>query len=240
MVRLPAPADPLGVLATICCLGTHLLACAASLLVLLPGSPVVADPVQRATYLTGHPVEWAVMWATWAMAALSLFGFYWALGSRLENRPARMMTSMSWIMLFALGVDISSQAFYAAMTPKLAGAFLTASAGARDVALGRMLWAERLPGLLSGGVANCLYALAGLVICTGAARDARFPGYLRWAALPAWGFGLLCGVAAVYGDPHLIAASTGLAIGTFMAWCAAVGALFFWRVPPAFRTLEAA
>ena len=239
MPRLPPPADPLGVLAVICCLGTHALACAASLLVLLPGSPLVADPVLRATYLTDHPMLWALMWATWAMAALSLFGFYWALGSRLENRPPRMMTSMSWIMLFALGVDISSQAFYAAMTPGVAQSFLASQGDGRAQALARLLWSERMPALLSGGVANGLYALAGLVLCTGAARDPRFPRVLRWLALPAWSAGLACAIASVAGDPHLIAAGTALAIGFFMLWCAAVGGLFFWRVPPAFRTQEA-
>lgn len=236
MPRIPPPADPLGVLSVICCLGVHALAGLASLVVLVPGSPLVTDPVQRATYLAAHPWLWALMWATWAMAAVSLFGFYWALGSRLENRPPRMMTSMSWIMLIALGVDVSSQLFYASMTPGIAQAFLATQGPGRELALARLLWSERLPALLSGGVANSLYSLAGLVVCVATARDPRFPGWLRWAALPGWIGGLALGVASILGDPLWIALTTGLAIGPFMSWCAAVGLFFYWRVPPAFRT----
>lgn len=236
MTRLPPPRDPLGVLSVICCLGTHVLAGLASLVVLLPGSPMVTDPVQRATYLVAHPWLWALMWATWAMAAVSLFGFYWTLGSRLEDRPPRMMTSMSWIMLIALGVDISSQSFYAAITPGIAEQFLAAQGTGRQVALARLLWSERLPALLSGGVANCLYTLAGLIVCIGAARDPRFPRWLRWLALPGWAGGLALGLASLHGDPLWIAGTTALTIAPFMLWCAAVAVFFYWHVPPAFRT----
>lgn len=239
-MRLPPPADPLGVLAVICCLGSHLLACLASLIVLVPGSPLIGDPVLRATHMTSHPLLWALMWATWASAAVSLYGFYWALGSRLENRPARMMTSMSWIMLFALGVDVSSQLFYAAMTPGVAGNFLASQGAGREVALQRLIWAERLPTVLSGGVANCLYALAGVVLCSGAARDPRFPRGLRQLANVAWTAALAAGAATVWGDAYLGATGTGLALVMFMIWCAAVGVGFFWRVSPAFRTVEVA
>ena len=225
----------MGVLACLCCLGTHVLAGLTSLLVLLPGSPMVADPVRRATYLASHQGVWAVMWATWAMAATSLFGFYWTLGSRLENRPERMMRSMSWIMLIALSVDISSQVLYATMTPGLAEAFLKAAPAEKVLTLARLLWSERFPALLSGGIANCLYALAGVIVCIGSARDPRFPRWLRLAANPGWIGGLLLGIASVVGDPYWIAFTTALAVGPFMLWCAAVAVFFFWRVPPAFR-----
>ena len=155
---IPPPADPLGVLASLCCLLLHTVAGIASLLVLIPGSPVIHDIFQRAHFLSSHRFEWTLMWATWTMASLSLFGFFWAIGSRLENRPERLMRAIAIVMLIALGVDVSAQVMYATLAPALATDLVQAAAPDRILAAARLVWCERLPGLLSGGVANSLYS----------------------------------------------------------------------------------
>lgn len=211
----------------------------ASIFILIPGSPIVRDPLQRATFLSLHANEWALMWGTWTMASLSLFGFYWALGMRLSNRPPRMLRAVAWTMLVALGVDVSSQVGYAVRTPAVARDVVAAKGDERAGAVERLIASERTPAVLSGGIANGLYSLAGVMLCIGAARDPRFPRALRWGSLPAWAGGFALVAASLAGDPTWVALTTFIAIGGFMLWCAAVMAFFFWRHPPAFRTVEA-
>jgi hypothetical protein len=221
----------LGALSVLCCLGTHSIAGIASFLVLIPGSPLVASVASRAAYLSTHRTAWVLMWATWAMSSVALLGFYWVLMSRLEPPHPGLKRSVSLLMLLAIGVDISAQVVYATMTPGLGERFLAARGPERIPALAQFVWGERLPMLLSGAVANGLYSLCGVLVCVAAARDARFPRALRNAASLAWAGGLALSIASIAGDPGWIAVTTALAIGPFMLWCAAVGLVFFGRVP---------
>jgi hypothetical protein len=227
------PADPLGFLASLSCLGTHLLAGMATLVVLLPGTPLDADLHRRARYLCAHRIEWGLGWSTWALAVLALYAFYWTLGRRLA------VGGLSWIpplvsllTLAGLAVDVSGQVIYTTMTPGLARRLLDAGGGDRAVATGWFLWSERIATLLSGGIANGLYTLAGTVLCVAARADPRFPAWLRAAALPVWIAGLAISIASVSGAPGWIAVTTAGGMGLFVVWCSLVALFYFGKVPP--------
>ena len=59
------------------CAALNFAAAFALLLVLAPATPLVADPMQRLTYVGTHLLEWRLGWLTWIAAALSLLWFYW-------------------------------------------------------------------------------------------------------------------------------------------------------------------
>lgn len=233
-MRLPPPSDPLGVLSALACLGTHVLALAASVLVLLPGCPLLPLDA-RAAYLARNQVPWALMWTTWTMASLSLFGFYWTLARRLQPEQPRLVRQVSILMLLALAVDVSGQVVYATMTPGLAREMLFGRAADPQLLIARFLWSERIPALLSGAIANGLYTLCGVLIAAATVRDPRFPAWLRRLGWPVWAMGLALSAATVMDAPLLVGLATGLTMGSFMLWCAAVAGAFFWQVPSPLR-----
>lgn len=123
--------------------------------VLAPGTPIVADRLQRAAYVSAHQLEWRIGWLTWMAAALSLLWFYawW----RARTRAPHVV-----LLIAALGLvaDLTAE-----------GAFI--------------LYLDTSPFTvaLTGGVANGMYTVAGamLTIATPLSAFARTWAWTMWA-----------------------------------------------------------
>jgi len=102
--------------------------------VLAPGTPL-ADPDSRATYVSGHVLEWRLGWLTWVAAALSLLWFYlwWR---RRVGAPAVV------VAIAALG--------------------LVADLTAELVLIAYLVTSPTFAFTLTGGIANGLYTIAGI------------------------------------------------------------------------------
>jgi len=164
--------------APIACAGLNALAFLALALGLRNGTEVVPDMADRIAFVSGHPLFWRAGWILWMAAALSLLGFYAWWACRVPSPRAGML------------------------------ALLVASAGACSDLFTESLFVGWLPDgfaridrpatLLTGGMANGLYTVAGIIL-TLATPDLR-GGLRAWAWLT-WASGILLSVFAFAGSP---------------------------------------
>jgi len=142
--------------APLVCGALNLAAAVAMAVVLAPGTPIVADPAQRAAYVSAHQVEWRAGWLIWVAAGLSLLWFYawWR---------ARVGAPHVVLLVASLG-------FVADITAELA--FIV------------YLVTEPFTVALTGGVANGLYTVAGalLTLATPLPALARVWAWSMWGA----------------------------------------------------------
>ena len=186
------------------CAGLNLLGGAALALVLRPGTEVVPDPLARAAYITQHPLLWRGGWLVWMAAALSLLGFYAWWGGR-PGLP-RWALAGFWLAAAGLLFDFLAESLYIGWLPA------------------QLETLQRLGTLLSGGAANGLYTLGGIVLTlatpwaaaaapwAAAATPWRRP-WLRALAWAVWVSGLALSASAVLGFvPGLVAAGAALIV----------------------------
>ena len=154
--------------------------------------PAVAD---RVRYIAQNPVLWRAGWSLWIAAALSLAAFYAWWGSYLRN-PRWGVTA---VVIVSIGVvcDLLAESLLIGWLP-------------RDY--------ERvgpLTTLLTGGAANGLYTLAGIIltITTDGLR-----GWLRAMAWTIWIAGISLSVCAVAEFAIGVAASTTVLFVLFCPW----------------------
>jgi hypothetical protein len=172
----------------------------ALLLVLRPGTEAGGSLGARAAYITAHPVAWRLGWLLWMLAALSLLGLYAWWGARLA-RPA--------VGLFALGL-----ATLGLVCDFLGESLLIAWIPEHFTAL------HRPASLLTGGLANGLYTLAGITLTLATRWLARPLRLWAWAA---WLAGLSLSVATFLNDaPAQVFAGAALML-FFVPFCAAFG-----------------
>jgi hypothetical protein len=145
---------------------------------LRPGTPGSGPLPQRMDYIAQHPWLWGSGWLLWMAGTLSLLATLFLLA---EAIPAEYRVSVRGaVLLAAVGAacDLAGDAVQITL-PVLAEAIpgrsqaLAADAGA----------AEWLAALLSGGVGNTLYGLAGLLLTRALARS---PLADRWLIRVSW------------------------------------------------------
>jgi hypothetical protein len=138
--------------APLICGAANLAAALVLAFVLAPGTPL-ADPAQRAAYVTTHQLEWRLGWSTWIVAALSLLAFYWWWRERVRAH---------YVVLV-----IATLGFVADLTAEIA----------------LILYLETtssFPFTLTGGVANGLYTIAGIALTLSTPLSGREQA---WAAV---------------------------------------------------------
>jgi hypothetical protein len=197
LLRAPATAIPLLSGAV------NLAALIYSYFALRPGTPGGGPLLERMDYIAQHAWLWGFGWLLWMAGTLSLLATLYLLA---EAIPTEYRVSVRGaVLLAAVGAacDLAGDAVQIAL-PTLAEAIhgrspaLSADAGA----------AEWLAALLSGGVGNTLYALAGLLLTRALARS---PLADRWLIRVSWAEWVLTLVATtallnLQVLPYLIAA----------------------------------
>ena len=195
------------------CAAVHAAAVVA-VLVLRPGTEAVPDPALRAEYLRAHTWAWRAGWAVWMAAALSVTGFYAWWGARVPSRRTGMLAALTCGV--GMTCDLTSEAVYTAWLPWLANGMLTGVSGAAA----DFVEIQRNATLLTAGVANGLYTLAGAMLTVATPSLSRGEKVLAWVA---WAAGAGLSVAAVLGSaPAMVGVSAVLfpafVVLTLLVW----------------------
>lgn len=185
-------------LAPYACALVNLLAAAALLLVLSPGL-TPGDLSARAGYVNANALSWRLGWGLWIAAAVSLVALYGWWGARL--RRSKLATVAFAIAVVGIVCDVSAESLLIGWLP----ADFEAT--------------SRLATVLTGGAANGLYTMAGIVLTIITPfRSGRFRA-LTWAV---WAAGIPLSAFSLAGYIPGIASSTAILFILFCPWAVAM------------------
>lgn len=182
------------------CAAINALAAMAMLFVLRGGTEVIPSTTRRAVYIAEHAGLWRAGWAIWMIAALSLVGFYAWWGAWIPSK--RLATAAFVIAILGIACDLLAESLFIGWLP------------ARIESL------APLGSLLTGGAANALYTIAGVILTLGT-RSLR--GLLRVCAWGIWISGFALTVWTVSGNVAGVTISTAVLMSLLCPWVAAFG-----------------
>jgi hypothetical protein len=182
------------------CAAFNALAAAAMLFCLRPGLWGLSDLARRTAYLREHPFLWRGGWAAWIAATSSLLAFYawWAV---LLPRPARTLTPLC-LALLGFACDMVAQSLFIGWLPD------------------RIEEISSLGEILTGGAANGLYTLAGVLLTL---ESGPLPRGLRIWTWTTWAAGFALSAAAVARSAAGEVAASALLIALFCPWVLVMG-----------------
>ena len=182
------------------CAGFNALAAAAMLFCLRPGLWGLSEIPQRTAYIREHPILWRGGWAAWIAAGSSLLAFYAWWSVRLR-RPRRGLAPLG-LALLGLACDMAAQSLLIGWLPE------------------RMEAISSLGEILTGGAANGLYTLAGILLTLG---SGPLPGALRAWTWGVWCAGAALSAAAVARSAAGEVAASAVLMALFCPWAVAMG-----------------
>lgn len=177
------------------CAAANLAAMVAMATVLAPGTTLVDEPA-RSAYIREHAAVWRLGWSVWVLAAISLLLFYRWWSARIGAAAAPLSLAGA-----GFAVDLVAETMLIVAVPERP-----------DLA--------RTAFLLTGGGANGLYTLAGVLLTR------KTPGVTGGFALwtwAMWGCGAALSLMAALELPSAIAAATAALFALFIPWCVAMG-----------------
>ena len=175
-------------------------AAAALLVALRGGSEVEPDMARRAAYITEHPWLWRGGWCVWIAAASSLLAFYAWWGARLPS--SRLALAAFAVAVSGICCDVTAESLYIGWLP-------------RDLAT-----IGPLATLLTGGAANGLYTVAGVLLTLG---TPTLRGLLRAWTWAVWASGAALTASALAGSVAGMVVSTGIMMPLFCTWVVVLG-----------------
>ncbi len=187
-------------LAPYACGALNFAAVVAMALALRFGTELVPAVADRLSYMTQHWIVWRAGWGLWIAAALSLAAFYSWWGSFLQD--ARWGTTALVIVSMGLVCDLLAESLLIGWLPR------------------NYDRVAPLTTLLTGGAANGLYTVAG-VILTMATDSLR--GWMRVTAWTIWAAGAALTICAIAGFALGIAVSTTVLFVLFCPWVVWLG-----------------
>jgi small multidrug resistance pump len=182
------------------CAAFNVVAAVAMLLVLRSGTEVVPSFAARAMYIEQHAGLWRAGWAVWIAAASSLLAFYTWWGAWLPSR--RWGIAACAIAIAGFACDLMAESLMIGWLP------------------GKIETLAPMASLLTGGAANGLYTLAGMLLTVGT-RKLRGP--LRVWAWATWASGAALTAFTIAGSVAGITISTAVLMTLFCPWVAAFG-----------------
>jgi hypothetical protein len=180
------------------CALVNLLAAAVLLLVLSPGL-TVADLATRAAYVVDFALPWRLGWGIWIAAALTLVAFYGWWGARVRN--STLATVAIGIAVAGIACDVTAESLMIGWLP---ADFESTT---------------RLATILTGGAANGLYTIAGIVLTL--VTPFRSSGFRAWT-WGVWVAGVLLSAFSLAGWITGIALSTAVLFILFCPWAYAM------------------
>lgn len=177
------------------CAAANLAAIVALATVLAPGTTLVDEPT-RIAYVRDNVAVWRAGWSLWVVAAVSLLLFYWWWANRIQAPLA-----LVGIAVAGFAADLFAESLLIAFVPERP-----------DVA--------RPSFMLTGGVANGLYTLAGALLSV---RTPALRGLFALWTWAVWMLGALLAVFAFIEAPLAIAVTSAALFVLFVPWCAAMG-----------------
>jgi hypothetical protein len=163
--------------------------------ILTPGTTLFPE-ASRAAYVAENAVLWRIGWSLWVVAAISLLVFYrwWSLRVQVGSGPF-------WIAAAAFAADMIAESTLIVLVPD-------------HPELARPSF------LITGGVANGVYTLAGMLL-TRATPNVR--GRFAVWTWTMWWTGIVLSIVTVLEIPLAIAAVSAALFALFVPWCVAMG-----------------
>jgi len=180
------------------CAGFNALGAMAMVLVLRHGLESESDPGARDAFIIDHAALWQGSWGIWICAALSLAAFYGWWAARMDR--LRLGRTVFLITVVGLACDLAAESIYIGWAP-LPGAIM------------------RTAALLTGGAANGLYTVAGILLTLATPMTGPFRA-VTWAV---WISGLALTASTIAGTVTGMAVSTAALMILFCPWCVWMG-----------------
>lgn len=177
------------------CAAANLVAIVAMATILTPGTTLFPE-ASRADYVRENAGLWRLGWSFWVVAAISLLVFY-----RWWARSIGASSVALWVAAAAFGADMLAESTLIVLVPDRP-----------ELA--------RPSFLITGGVANGLYTLAGMLLTRATPRvHGRFALW-TWSM---WSTGIALSLVTVLELPLAIAGVSAALFAMFIPWCVAMG-----------------
>lgn len=194
------------------CAALNLAAMIAMAAVLRFGTEIVPVVSDRISYISQHPVAWRAGWALWIAAAVSLVAFYGWWGSFIGGRRATIAVA---IASAGLCCDLLAESLLIGWLPQ----------NYETVA--------PLATRLTGGAANGLYTVSGIILTLSSRSLTRLLAVLAWTA---WIAGVALTICALASTPIGIAISTTVLFAFFCPFVVLLGR--HYAQMPAGKTIQ--
>ena len=190
-------------------------------LFLAPGTAAGGDAANRMTFIAAHATLWSVGWLLWMGGSLGLVLSIWVVTRVFVSRTSapNLLRFAPLLALIGGTVDIVGDALQVTAFPTIANAYTAAPAGGSTPALLFEL-ADHLASLLSAGVANTLYFIAGALCVIALARSHDFPRWLTGLGVVTW-LATLAATPAVF-VPAVLPVFVAGALFLYAAWLVAI------------------
>ena len=182
------------------CATINALAALVTLFALRGGTEAASSFAERATYIAEHAVLWRSAWAIWMAAAVSLVAFFASWGAWI--RPTRWSIVACAVAILGLARDLLAESLFIGWLP------------ARIETLGPF------GSLLTGGAANGLYTIAGVILTLGTPSLHGVSRILAWAI---WTSGIALTVCTMIGSVAGMVISTTALMLLLCPWVAVFG-----------------
>ena len=182
------------------CAALNGVAALSMLVVLRPGTEVVAEPMARLGYISRHPILWRGGWGLWMVAAVSLLAFYAWWAAALHSTTQ----AVTAVAVAAIGVacDLFAESLLIGWLP---------ADYDRVMPLGT---------LLTAGVANGLYTVAGVLLTL---ATPSLSGTVRVWTWVIWIAGGGMAAAAFVGSVAGIVVTTAVLFTLLCPWAVIMG-----------------
>ena len=177
-----------------------------------------------------HLVAVRVGWFLWEAATLSLVATFVTVSRSLEGERTAGLRILA-VAAVALGAipDSMNNLINAAILPDIAHAWSGAPEAARAaMELDFHLW-DRAAVILTGTLANALYATGGWLILAASYRVPAYPRWLRLVQFPLWTATSLMAIAAAADSLRGLIATVAVTMIFFVLW--GYGTAWKWLDP---------
>jgi hypothetical protein len=190
-------------------------------LILAPGTVAGGSADARLRFIDAHAVPWSLGWLLWMGGSLGFVLSIWTVTRAFVARTdaPNLLRFAPVIALIGGTIDIVGDAIQVTTYPTLAHAYVATPQGTTTPLLLFDL-ADHLASLLSAGVANTIYFIAGALCVVALARVRDFPGWLTAFGGVAW-LATLVATPAVFFPATLPVVVAG-ALFLYAAWLAAL------------------
>lgn len=177
------------------CAAANLAAAVVLATVLAPGTTLFEETA-RAAYVRDHVVGWRAGWSLWVVAAVSLLVFYRWWAGRVHASPG-----LFGIAVAGFAADLVAESVLITVVPERP-----------ELA--------RAAFVLTGGVANGLYTLAGALLTV---KTPGLHGPLAVWTWAVWVLGAALALFAFLEAPLAIAVTSAALFVLFVPWCVVIG-----------------
>lgn len=186
------------------------------------------EGAERMAYIAAHARAVSLGWYEWELATLSLVTVFVVMLRSIESAPSGLrLLSFAAVCMGAIPDSINNL-IGGAIVPEIARAWVKAGGDPTlraALAMQFRSW-DRMSVVLTGGLANALYAAAGWLLLAACWRVKGYPQKLKWLQVALWAATTAMSASAFAESIPGLVVSVGAAMVLFLAWT--VGSAFLW------------